>query len=402
MWIVPFEDLTPDQITAVKLNFEQHRIVVGAPGAGKTLVLAHRAKRFIESQGSPDGVKTLIYTNVLVKFISEGMEQLGFKEDDVETFDRWCLAEYKAIVGGEPPKILQGKKWIPDFELIHRRVLEAAEKLDAPRYKAIFVDEAQDLSETALKLLAKVAKHVTIAMDTKQQMYAGRVNMTTASEALGIPKQASQLLASYRCTALIRDIASELLQSTEDAKNFRGYQLYGINAVEKPVYVESKDTDEEWDVFAELIKERALLGQTCAILLPTTNAVYAAKRELDKRNVSVSTRSDADFTDLKPELLTFHSAKGLTVDAVFMPGMTESFFSTMRKFGGVSTLLFVGLTRAARWVCLGTRPSGTISEIADSIDSLVQRGSLVKYVKQVPANPDPIDDSSSDNNGGWI
>jgi superfamily I DNA/RNA helicase len=262
-------------------------------------------------------------------------------------------------------------------------VLAAAERLDSPRYRAIFVDEGQDLSETAVKLLGKISKHVTIAMDSKQQMYAGRVNLKSASEALGIPKQASQLMASYRCTPLIRDIASVMLENQEDAKNFRSFQLYGINGVEKPVYVESADSDAEWDVFAELVKERALQNQTCAILLPTTKAVFAAKRELEKRNVAVATRSEADFTDLKPEVLTFHSAKGLTVDAIFVPGLTEAFFSSMRSHGEITTLLFVGLTRAARWLCLGTRPDGTLAEISNSIDSLVQRGSLVKHTRVV-------------------
>lgn len=384
MWIVPLEDLTPDQLNAINLSFDKHRIVIGAPGAGKTLVLAHRAKRFIDTRNSRAGVKVLIYTNVLVKFMSEGMEQIGFRDDEIETFDKWCLAEFKEIVGGQTPTKQEGKRWIPDFDEIHKRVLAAAEKLPAPRYEAIFVDEGQDLSETAVKLLGAISRHVTIAMDSKQQMYAGRVDLKTASEALGIPKQASQLLASYRCTPLIRDIASELLANEEDAKNFRSYQLYGISGVEKPIFVESADVESEWDVFAELIKERALLGQTCAILLPTTRAVYAAQYALEKRNVAVSTRKDADFTDLKPELLTFHSAKGLTVDAVFVPGLTEPFFASMRKHGEISTLLFVGLTRAARWLCLGTRPSGTVTEIADSLDSLVQRGSIVKFSKVEP------------------
>lgn len=396
MWIVPLEDLTPDQLNAINLSFDKNRIVIGAPGAGKTLVLAHRAKRFIDTQKSRIGVKVLIYTNVLVKFMCEGMEQIGFQENEIETFDKWCLAEFNEIVGGQPPKKQEGKRWIPDFDEIHKQVLEAAEKLPAPRYNAIFVDEGQDLSETAVRLLGLISKHVTIAMDSKQQMYTGRVDLKTASDALGIPKQASQLLASYRCTALIRDIASELLANEEDAKNFRSYQLYGINGVEKPIYVESEDVESEWDVFAELIKERALLGQTCAILLPTTRAVYAAQFELEKRNVAVSTRKDADFTDLKPELLTFHSAKGLTVDAVFVPGLTEAFFSSMRKHGEIATLLFVGLTRAARWLCLGTRPSGTVTEIADAIESLVQRGSLVKYTKAVASAPDPKD------RDGWL
>jgi superfamily I DNA/RNA helicase len=395
MWIVPKENLTPDQQAAVALSLDKHRIVVGAPGAGKTLVLAHRAKALVDKRNSRDGVKFLVYTNVLVEFIREGMEQLGFTADDVLTFDKWCLEEYRLLVKGQPPRNSKGKF---DFELIHRRVLDAVNSSSEKRYEAIFVDEGQDLSETAIELLGKISKHVTIALDSKQQMYDGRVNFKSAAAALGIQAQASMLLASYRCTPLIRDVASEFLDSEEEAKSFRAFQLYGIDGVERPGYVESSTEAEEWDTFAELIRQRAELGQTCAILVPTRRAVFRAKRELGNRNVTVSTHQDADFTDLQPEVLTYHSAKGLTVDAVFMPNLAETQFSAMRKITPINKLLFVGSTRASIWLCLGTRADSTIPEVANVLGSLVQRGSISKLTK----HQEPVSNASIVDEKVWL
>ena len=42
MWVVPLSHLTEDQLNAVQLSTAKHRVVVGGPGSGKTLVLAHR------------------------------------------------------------------------------------------------------------------------------------------------------------------------------------------------------------------------------------------------------------------------------------------------------------------------------------------------------------------------
>jgi superfamily I DNA/RNA helicase len=390
MWIIPKENLTPDQQSAVNLSLDKHRIVVGAPGAGKTLVLAHRANSLVAKRGTRDGVKFLVYTKVLVEFIREGMSQLGFGDEDIQTFDKWCLDEYRSMVKGSLPKDSKGKL---DFGEVHRRVLEAVTEKGEKRYEAIFVDEGQDLSETAVTLLGKISKHVTIALDSKQQMYDGRVNLKTAAAALGIEMQASMLLASYRCTPLIRDVAAEFLDSDEEAKSFRAFHLYGIDGVEKPSFAESSSDEEEWDTFANLLQQRALLSQTCAILMPTRRGVFKAKRELERRNVSVSTHQDADFTDLQPEVLTYHSAKGLTVDCVFMPNLTESQFSSVRKIAPINKLLFVGSTRASKWLCLGTRAEETVSEVSEVLESLIQKGSIVKHNRQPASEGSPaIDD----------
>lgn len=43
-WLLPLEDLTPEQVRAVELKPSEHRLIFGGPGSGKTQVLLHRAR----------------------------------------------------------------------------------------------------------------------------------------------------------------------------------------------------------------------------------------------------------------------------------------------------------------------------------------------------------------------
>ena len=91
MWVVPRDQLTEDQLAAVLMSTSKHRVVVGGPGSGKTLVLAHRAQQLLSTGTPPDRLQLLVYTNVLAQYLDEGLGQLGLPEESATTFDSWCL-----------------------------------------------------------------------------------------------------------------------------------------------------------------------------------------------------------------------------------------------------------------------------------------------------------------------
>jgi superfamily I DNA/RNA helicase len=264
----------------------------------------------------------------------------------------------------------------------------------------VLVDEGQDLTETAIKILKLIAKHVTVAMDSRQQLYGVEMTPTLAAKALEVPNQAASLLTAYRCTPLIVDVAASFITDESEATKFRASNLLPLEGVETPVAIQFSSDEEEWDRLARALEERALLNQTSAILCPTNYWVGRVQKELAKRGVPTSSDTDADFTDLQPEILTFHKAKGLTVDAVFLPGLLDSRF---RGFGSdelISNILFVGLTRATRFLWLGLRAAGGWSHL-DTIRELDQRSSirLTSSDAQAPvinlAGPDDKTDTPS-------
>jgi superfamily I DNA/RNA helicase len=171
------------------------------------------------------------------------------------------------------------------------------------------------------------------------------------------------------------DVAASFIVDKAEAAKFRASNLLPLEGIETPVALQFNSDAEEWDALARALEERALLNQTSAILCPTNYWVGRVQKELEARGVPTSGDADADFTDLQPEILTFHKAKGLTVDAVFLPGLLDSRF---RGFGSdelISNILFVGLTRATRFLWLGLRAAGGWSHL-DIIKELDQRSSI--------------------------
>lgn len=58
-WLVPPSDLTTEQIRAIELPTDEHKVVMGGPGSGKTMVLLHRARHLAQvGNVPPDQGKT--------------------------------------------------------------------------------------------------------------------------------------------------------------------------------------------------------------------------------------------------------------------------------------------------------------------------------------------------------
>jgi hypothetical protein len=76
-WLVPYADLTTDQMRAVDASADTHRLIVGAPGSGKTLALLHRTARLRERYHvAPGRYRLMVFTNMLKQYIRAGATQL--------------------------------------------------------------------------------------------------------------------------------------------------------------------------------------------------------------------------------------------------------------------------------------------------------------------------------------
>jgi superfamily I DNA/RNA helicase len=376
MWVVPRTELTEDQIEAVNLSTDKHRIIVGGPGSGKTLALAHRARRLLDDGRPPEQIRLLVYTRTLARYLRTGLQELGIPEQVVKTFDAWCLEVYRDEVSDRPPRRPGSKS--PDFEAVRAAVLKAREaKGSYPRLDVVLVDEAQDLDAVAIRLLAATASHVTLAMDQRQQLYSEKVDVATAAEILGVRRPQGNLLTAYRCTPLIVDVASVFLPDDE-AERFRASNLLPLAEREVPMLEESVSDEAELDVLAKRLGERALLGQRSAVLVPYRDAVRRVATGLRKRGVNVVDMDEAEFDDIRPVVITYHSAKGLTVESVLLPQLTASAFPARDDVTRVRNQLFVGISRATHWVWLGRRTGQDLPDIPgfDQFPALERRGSL--------------------------
>ncbi|HOD66010.1 MAG TPA: 3'-5' exonuclease [candidate division Zixibacteria bacterium] len=372
VWLVPESELTPDQIRAVQLPTDGHKVVSGPPGSGKTLVLVHRARYLLDSKGITGGqLRLFVYTRTLRDYIQSALKLLGIADECVLTFDAWCRSFYLSCVGNPPPRDeVNGQL---DFREIRRAVLRALETAPvAPVYDYVLVDEGHDLDEISYKILVRIARHITVCMDRKQQIYDDGAAEERVLHILGLPKRSVALLEAYRCCPYITRLAATLLDRQE-RQPYLGQMRTEQVEREKPLLFIANAQEAELHELARQIRERQRVqgrndggGGSIAILFPQKRMVFGYANALADLGVQVEVHLDrpaqqaryemVDFRNNLPKILTYHQAKGLTFDSVFMPRLVGYAFKRVSE-PRLRRLLFVGITRAKSWVYMSTEDS---------------------------------------------
>jgi superfamily I DNA/RNA helicase len=369
--VVPFAQLTEDQQNVVQAPITSSRIVMGGPGSGKSLVLVHRANFAVTTKKiKPNKTLLVTYTKRLKAELMDGLRKLDLKDVSVVTFDALCWNLYRKLLPKSPTPNPKTKN---ASSIVRQALLkELTENPIGPIYDFSLVDEAQDLDRTALSILAKISKTSTVAMDVRQQIYGIEMNPEIAASILGVGVKQQTLLNAFRCTPNIVQLGSIFLESEEETKHFLGSNLLVPDEVETPKLTYFESVDKEMDALKEALIERGQLGQTVLILAPKNEYVADIVREMSERGVRVLLRDDSSIRGNIPEALTFHSAKGLTVDAVFLPSLDRVEEIYYREWN-VPNLLFVAVTRATHYVWIGL-PADSKWDYIPAIEKLGEEG----------------------------
>lgn len=420
-WFVPNSDLSDDQSRAIELPLSAHSLILGAPGSGKTLVLLHRAKRIIEEQGiPPERLRIFVYTNTLKDYIRSTLALLDIPETCVSTFDQWCSQFYSAFVSNRFPfKTVDGRR-TRDFDAIRTGVLDKlrggvlltvlsnardqnaapiqqtllgedethpaespqaefpeffAKVINCPLYDVALVDEGQDLTPEAFEILKRISCHVTVCMDARQQLYEKRCEERDILQTLGLRKCNLTILGAYRCCPYITRLAASLLRDPAERQAF----LNQIKTVQReiltPLLYIAENANEEKNRLAQIIKDRQLTGDRIAILLPSNAKLFSLAKLLTEAGLEVEVPGKGrrpseypthDFQSECPKLMTYYGAKGLTFETVIMPRLVPSSFNQVSP-ERLAKLLFVGITRATRWVYMSTVEGPTLPEVLELV-----------------------------------
>jgi superfamily I DNA/RNA helicase len=71
-----------------------------------------------------------------------------------------------------------------------------------------------------------------------------------------------------------------------------------------------------------------------------------------------------DFSNALPKLMTYHQAKGLSFDSVFLPRLNQSSFpGEMSK--RIGHMCFVGVSRAVKWVYMSGNKQALIATMQE-------------------------------------
>ncbi|MFE6507641.1 UvrD-helicase domain-containing protein [Nocardioides sp. NPDC057767] len=358
---VPFSDLTPEQQAFVALPTSRHAAAVGAPGSGKTLVLVHRAMRLIEFHGAdPSRILIVTYTNALEAYIRAGLVEWGLPESMVISYDALMRRLHQELEGRSYPRKDNGN----DDEHFNgqrdavNRLLKVEPEISllpaGPRWDAVLADEAQDLGAQDIETLAMIGRHVTVVMDGRQQLYRRGCGAAELLAALGLRWESATFLSTFRCSRSVLEVASAVALSAEDRVSLP--RTVGRVVEEIPsLRVLATDRDAEDVYLHQALKARTSAGHSCVVLLPTRKYAYGLAKALNEAGFDVegpNVKGEASVSAIK--VMTYHSAKGLSFDSVFLPRLYESQLREVARHTVRGSLLFVALTRATTYLFLSS------------------------------------------------
>ncbi len=353
MKLVPPSELTTEQLRAVELGVQEHRLIVGGPGSGKTQILLHRADHLRRTLGAADGdYFIVVFTRALKHYLRSASHMLDIPEENIDTLDHWCIDSYRAHVGGRLP--YDSARTMPDFAAIRRAARTLLERRSGPPpYRFVLVDEGQDLDPEAFEIIRRMARHVTVCADHKQQIYDSGSAEAAILRQLGLRQRNLSLLETYRCTPYIMKLASRFIVDPQEAAEFVRQCRLSAGGREVPLAYLAADLDDESRRLTEVLRTRLSRGETVAILVAKQRQMYGISKGLEEQGFDVETKNDLDFSSSRPKVLPYHSAKGLTFDTVLLPRITAGSFSKVSR-DRLTRLLFVAISRATGWVYTST------------------------------------------------
>jgi len=369
-WLVPFSNLTPAQQDAVQMDTRSHKAIIGGPGAGKTLVLLHRLNLlFHRAGGKPDAVRLFVYTNTLKEFIRAGNDMLDVPEECIGTFDKWCADVYRKHISNTLPR--DGRH--PDFAAIRKGAYLAMAKglLETPVFEYVLVDEAQDLDVEAIDALKQIARHVTVCMDGNQQLYEKGASEPAALAGIGLSRHTAALLSAFRCNPMVTQLAAQFVTDARRREEFLRQAANPDMDRATPLLYLSAGFEDEKARLIEMVRLRLSYGDSIAVLFPMQRQVHGFANGFAEAGIEVSVQKrnePIDFSTPLPKLMTYHQSKGLTFDSVFMPRLDQSSFPGAMQ-ARMHNLLFVGVSRAIKWVFM----SGTNGRLINPLIDLGQR-----------------------------
>lgn len=307
-------------------------IVKGCAGSGKSILALWKAKQIQdENLGS---YQMIVFTKSLKQYISDGVQQVGISANNVDYHWNWK----------------------------NRR--------NCPPADYIIVDEAQDFSkEDILEFKKSARKALLLYGDSAQQLFSFIQDKRTVSMeeiAVFTGYQTEQLVFNHRLPKKIARLAEKISSTSDDLEG-----RCTNEGVRKPKILEFSSFESQMDKIAEIIKNGNF--EDVGILFRHNTEVERAYNYLRSKGLNVEARfngqtMDLNFNSDNPKILTYHSAKGLQFEVVFIPECVCSNNDDRNP-------LYVAMTRAYRELYI--MHSGNLSSFFDSVPMSLYETSVI-------------------------
>lgn len=280
-------------------------IVRGCAGSGKSIVALWKLHDVVaNNKGS---AQLIVFTKALKDYFTEGCRELKLDPSLIDYWHHW-----------------KSSPTTKDY---------------------IFVDEAQDFTLAEIRKMQSYSKNLLLYGDSSQQLYSWKhdsVTMEELQQETNFPLE--QLVFNYR---LPRQIARVAQYVNEEGDDLEG--RCKEEGSEKPYILRYPSFNSQLSAIKEIVETREL--EDVGILLPDNETVRQAADCLQASGLSVESKSretnSLNFATSNPKIMTYHSAKGLQFETVFLPGCESS---ALDRGDGFDEPLYVAMTRSYQYL----------------------------------------------------
>jgi rhodanese-related sulfurtransferase len=386
-------DLTQEQ-TARTLG-EGHRVIHGAAGSGKTMILIFRAQQLAAAARADQPILVLCYNRALSQRIDAMLRERGVDERVVvRTFHAWCQDMLKAYQLDKPRAT--GDAYFEELATIVQRALDTG-LVPSGQYTALLIDEAHDFQDAWLQMSAKLVTPATnsllVLYDDAQSIYQHKRRKFNFAK-LGIKAVGTTSIfrLNYRNTAEVLALAMQCAQGIVSEKAGTDDDMQTVRPTTAgrrgpmPTLITAAHGLQEAELIAERIAAAIADGNSpgdIAVLCRIKKHMDLIEQAITQRHVGCQSMNGVgfkafDWTAPSVKLITLHSAKGLEFPLVFisgldcMPWMGEPLEEELR-------LLYVGMTRATqRLILTAAGSSPIVDRVKNSLEAVAAQFETAK------------------------
>ncbi len=327
------------QKNVLQKKLAQNLVVTGGAGSGKSILALLKAKAMLNNN---DKVLYVVKTVALNTYMDAGVSAEAQKERTQPT------------VGNSSNKIWgKLKSSICSFNHCFRFVKNDEDEWEnlgwkKGNYDYIILDEATDLKMPEIQELIAHCKYFVAFGDDDQQLYSfidTRTRVSQIADEVGIKKEnIDNLIYNHRLpkkmARLVVYLHPRVKPNTPDAENFIRRCL--VEGTELPHVLQYARETEQFDEIIKIVKNKNGGLKSVGILFRDKESMKRAYRYFTENNLPTSMVIDSQtigeaFDSAAPNLMTYHGAKGLQFETVFIPNCSDP--------GYDKAPLYVALTR---------------------------------------------------------
>lgn len=344
-WMVTTSELDDKQREIFNAVLDKSCVVSGCAGSGKSVLALLKAQRIQQERGN-DSCQVIVYTKALNDFMKKA-------KDDLKLSSRFLY--YEEWLWKKEMKRYGRMGFLPVFI----KDVNGNKIPNKPSSDYVIVDEIQDFTSSEIQdFLTATNRYFFFFGDTAQSIFDGyKVGGTMCVNNIaptffpnGNVKEFT-LFYNHRLPIPVAKLAQYIGVNLPpfDEGMYKSQEF----ALPKMICYNSKD--DQLNAIDRIISANNM--DDVAILLPSNEDVkegyehlasiegknqYEVKYE-DPNNIRNS-KNNLDFSTTNPKIMTYHSAKGLQFETVFIP-YVEDYYDDR---DGNSKALYVAMTRTYR------------------------------------------------------